>query len=91
MSDEFLTDPFEGEKPLTGDELRDFRILAGLSRSELEKCTHLSPGRVRAVENGYLRLHRWESAKLRRLLLSEMRNRARAIAEYLQSAESPSP
>jgi transcriptional regulator with XRE-family HTH domain len=82
MSDDFLTDPFEDEKPLTGDELRDIRVLAGLSRSELEKCADLSPGRVRAIENGYLRLHRWESAKVKRLLFEEMAARAREIAKH---------
>jgi hypothetical protein len=83
MSDEFLTEPFEDETPLTNTELREFRLLAGLTRSELEKCADLSPGRVRAIENGYLRLHRWESAKVKRLLLDVMADRAREIAKHL--------
>jgi transcriptional regulator with XRE-family HTH domain len=85
MSDYFLTDPFEDERPLSGSELTRFRTLAGLSRSELEKRVGLSPGRVRAIENGYLRLHRWESAKVKRLLLEVMETRAREIAEFLRA------
>jgi transcriptional regulator with XRE-family HTH domain len=88
MSDDFLLDPFEDEEPLTGEELREIRVLAGLSRSALERSADLSAGRVRAVENGYLRLRRWESAKLRRLLLEEMAKRARAIAQHLRSEGS---
>ena len=91
MSDYFLTDPFEDEKPLSGDELTRFRTLAGLSRSELEKRVGLSPGRVRAIENGYLRLHRWESAKVKRLLLEVMETRGRDIAECLRAGGPARP
>lgn len=91
MSDEFLTDPFADEDPLTGSELRDLRVLSGLSRSDLEKCADLSPGRVRAIENGYLRLHRWESAKVKRLLLEEMANRAAEIAKHLPDGGAAGP
>jgi transcriptional regulator with XRE-family HTH domain len=84
MSDgDFLIDPFEDEKPLTALELRQLRVLAGFSRSALERSAGLSAGRVRAVENGYLRLHCLESAKLRRLLFEEMANRASEIAKHL--------
>ena len=99
MSDYFLSDPFEDEKPLSSDELTRFRTLAGLSRSELEKRVGINRGRVRAIENGYLRLHRWESAKVKRLLLEAMETRGRQIAECLraggsaraQGSESSSP
>jgi hypothetical protein len=73
----------EDEQSLSGCKLRELRLLAGFSRSALEKCVDLSAGRVRAVENGYVRLRGWEAVKVRRLLFEEMANRAREIAKYL--------
>jgi transcriptional regulator with XRE-family HTH domain len=87
MSDGFLSDASEDVKPLTGDELRDLRVLAGFSRSALEKAAGLSAGRVRAIENGYLRLRCWESAEIRELLFKAMQSRAREIEEHLRAAD----
>jgi transcriptional regulator with XRE-family HTH domain len=75
----------EIETPMTGEQLRDLRVLAGFSRSQLERAVDLSSGRVRAIENGYVRLRRWESAEIRVLLFRAMQDRARAIAEHLRA------
>jgi transcriptional regulator with XRE-family HTH domain len=88
MIDEFLIDAAEDEAPLTGEQLRALRTLAGLSRSDLEREAGLTAGRIRSVENGYLRLRRAESIEIRGLLLGAMTRRAAAIAEHLRSVGS---
>jgi transcriptional regulator with XRE-family HTH domain len=84
MRTELSTPSSENEKPLEGDELRDFRQLAGFSTaSSLERCAGLRPGRVANIENGRARFRSWEWVEVKSLLLEAMADRAREIAKHL--------
>ena len=73
---------------LTGETLRELRLLAGFSRRGLEIAASLSAGRIATIENGNAKLHRWESDALRTVLFEELKARAKEIQELLASGES---
>jgi len=83
------TAPAENEKPLSGDELRELRVLAGFSTSRsLERCAGLRPGRVTNIENGRARFRSWEWVEVKALLFEAMADRAREIAKHLPAGGS---
>jgi hypothetical protein len=92
MRAELSTAFSENEKPLEGDELRDFRQLAGFSTARsLERCAGLRPGRVTNVETGRARFRSWEWVEVKSLLLEAMADRAREIEKHLPAGGPARP